>query len=110
MISDPTGFVCVILFGAIIYRLSKWVADSPLTSDPWSEETAHEINQPDVVETCLHCSTPQSPAAWFCPNCGRAVGPYNNLMPYVCIFSEGEVLRNGVMDKMRINILTKAGY
>ncbi len=31
-------------------------------------------------------------------------------MPYVCILSQGEVLRNGVTDKLRANPLTIVGY
>ena len=33
---------------------------------------------------------------WFCPVCGAAVGQYNNMLPYVYIFSLGEGLRTGV--------------
>lgn len=96
--------------GVAFYRVTRWIADSPITSNPWGDEIEREINQPNAMEACHRCSTPQSPTAWFCPHCGSAVGPYNNLMPYVCVFSEGEVLRNGVMDKMRVNTLTIAGY
>jgi predicted metal-binding membrane protein len=31
-------------------------------------------------------------------------------MPYIQVFSEGEVLRNGVNDKLRQNALIVAGY
>ena len=33
---------------------------------------------------------------WFCPVCGAAVGPYNNILPFIRIFSIGEALRSGV--------------
>ena len=31
-------------------------------------------------------------------------------MPFVCVFSQGEILRNGVTDKLRANPLTIIGY
>ena len=31
-------------------------------------------------------------------------------MPYVELFSEGEVFRNGVLDRVRLSPLTVAGY
>jgi len=110
MFTGLAPFLCVIGTGVAIYRLARWVAESPVTPDPWGEEIAREINGPDAIEACPHCATPQSTTAWFCPHCGSAVGPYNNLMPYVCLFSEGEVLRNGTTGKFRINVLTIAGY
>jgi hypothetical protein len=61
-------------------------------------------------EICPHCSTPQPPTAWFCEHCGRAVGPYNNLMPYLQVFSEGEVFRNGASGQFRRRPLILAGY
>jgi hypothetical protein len=54
--------------------------------------------------------TPQPSTAWFCRHCGRAVGPYNNLMPFVQIFSEGEVFRNGTCDRLRSSPLILVGY
>lgn len=39
-----------------------------------------------------------------------SVGPYNNWMPYLHVFSEGEVLRNGTSGKFQINAVTIAGY
>jgi len=40
--------------------------------------------------------TPCDLPVWFCPSCGAAVGPYNNVMEYINIFSVGEALRSGV--------------
>jgi hypothetical protein len=64
----------------------------------------------DATLICYRCLTPQSEAAWFCPHCGSAVGPYNNLMPYVQVFSEGEVFRNGVSHRFRNRPLVLAGF
>jgi hypothetical protein len=68
------------------------------------------LSGPDAVEVCPHCLTEQPPTAWFCKGCGRAVGPYNNLMPYVQIFSEGEVLRNGMSGRFRNRPFILLGY
>ena len=110
MISSLGVLLAASTAGIVLGRLIKSVAETPLTPDPWGAEIERKINQPEAVEVCHHCGTPQSSTAWFCPHCGVAVGPYNNLMPWVLVFSQGEVLRNGVIEKMRINALTMAGY
>lgn len=104
--------VTLVAFGiaAGIHRLIKSVADTPRTPDPRGEEIEKLVQDSETPEVCPHCSTPQCSTAWFCPHCGRAVGPYNNLMPYIRVFSEGEVLRNGVLDRMKKNPLTILGY
>jgi hypothetical protein len=95
-VSDPDMIVAGLGIGGLIiagfWRLVVWVQESPVKPDPWDAEVDRQLE--DAPEACPTCSTPQPPNAWFCAHCGRAVGPYNNLMPYVQIFSEGEVLRN----------------
>jgi hypothetical protein len=56
------------------------------------------------------CLIPQEDNAWFCPECGSAVGPYNNYMPFVVVFSKGEVLRAGVNDKFRPSFFIVCGF
>lgn len=109
-ISPPVGFACALLFAGLAYRIIKWVADAPLTPNPWDSEIERDIQKPDAVQSCFHCGAPQSSTAWFCPDCGNAVGAYNNLMPYLCIFSEGEILRNGTSGKVRPNAFIVFGY
>ena len=46
----------------------------------------------------------------FCPECGTAVGPYNNIMPYIRIFSYGEVYRVGVGPRAHFTPLTIVGH
>jgi hypothetical protein len=77
------------------------LADPPKLSYPWSDEIQAEIERPDAVRVCHRCLTPQEHLGWFCPECGAATGPYNNCMPFVYIFSQGEVLRAGVNEKMK---------
>ena len=69
---------------------------SPDTPDPWTAELDAAVHAPDAIPVCLHCTTPCDLPVWFCPVCGAAVGPYNNVMPYLYIFSIGEALRSGV--------------
>jgi hypothetical protein len=94
----------------LLWRLIVWVRDSPTRPDPWDAETEQKLSETETPEICPHCSTPQQSCAWFCENCGRAVGPYNNLMPYVQIFSQGEVLRNGTSGQFRKRPLILTGF
>ena len=94
----------------LFWRLIVWVRDAPVTPDPWDAAVAQQLADPETKETCPHCSTPQEPGTWFCEHCGCAVGPYNNLMPYLNVFSEGEVLRNGVSGRFRNRPLILAGF
>ena len=68
----------------------------PLPPDPWDEETEQQVEQGDAIPVCHRCMTPIEDEGWFCAKCGSAVGPYNNLMPFVYIASMGEVARAGV--------------
>jgi ribosomal protein L40E len=104
------GLGVVFLLLAGLWRLIAWVREAPPKPDPWDADVERKLEEPDSVEVCHHCLTRQPPNAWFCEHCGSAVGPYNNWMPYIHIFSIGEVLRNGVMDKLHPNVLTISGY
>ena len=111
---NPDLLIGVLAIGglalAAFWRLIVWVRDAPVSPDPWDAEVEKKLSDPDTVEVCPHCLTEQPPTAWFCKGCGRAVGPYNNLMPYVQIFSEGEVLRNGTSGRFRNRPFILLGY
>ena len=98
------------LFIALAWWVTWWVKQAPVTPDPWDIDTEKKLDEPETSQACHHCSTPLSPTAWFCPHCGSAVGPYNNVMPYVHIFSEGEVFRNGMDGRFRNRPLVLIGY
>ncbi len=83
---------------------------SSLPSDPWSKEEDDAVRQPDAVPVCHRCFEPQVEPAWFCRNCGAAIGSYNNAIPFVYLFSMGEVWRSGVEPKARFTWLTVPGY
>jgi len=113
-VSDPNLLVGEFALGGLAlvaaWRLIVWIREAPVSPDPWDTAVEQKLSDPDTAEICPHCSTPQSPTAWFCPQCGRAVGPYNNLMPYVQVFSEGEVLRNGTSGRFGNRALTTIGF
>jgi hypothetical protein len=76
-------------------RIRAWwrSCDKP---DPWPGELDVAVRSPDAIPVCHHCTTPCDLPVWFCPSCGAAVGPYNNVMPFITNFSVGEALRSGV--------------
>jgi hypothetical protein len=82
--------------GAIIR--DWWNTPAP---NPWSDEDQEAVSQPEAVRICHRCLTPQEHVGWFCPECGAATGPYNNFMPFVNVFSTGEVLRAGTDGKTK---------
>jgi hypothetical protein len=108
--SPEVLFGVMAITGLVIGRLILWVREATPRPKPWCAEVGKGLQQPNAIPICHRCFTPQDPGAWFCENCGRAIGPYNNLMPYINVFSQGEVLRNGVTDRLRTNPLTIVGY
>jgi hypothetical protein len=93
-----------------LWRLFEWVKQPATSPDPWDKEIEKAIHEPDAVELCHRCFDPVAPNTWFCPKCGSAVGSCNNLMPFVCFFSQGEILRNGINDNLPRSPLIIAGY
>ena len=88
----------------------RWVRDGKIAPDPWDQTVELGIHQPEALPVCHHCFSPHEHDKWFCSECGAAVGPYNNYLPYVDIFSQGEMLRAGTNGHVRQNFLTVAGY
>jgi hypothetical protein len=88
-------------------RLGPRSANQP---DPWDAEVEQKLSEPEAAEVCPHCLIQQPPTAWFCKHCGKAVGPYNNMMPFLNVFSEGEVLRNGTTGRFRNRPFILSGY
>jgi hypothetical protein len=112
--SNPDLVVAQIAIGGFLlaglWRLISWVRNAPIRPDPWDAETEQKLQQRETPEICHHGSTPQAPGAWFCSQCGASVGPYNNLMPYVQAFAEGEVYRNGMSSRFRNPRLIPIGF
>ena len=101
---------CLLIAFGFVRAIARWIRSARPTPEPWGQEAQQTMDPPEASEVCRHCSTPQEPSAWFCPYCGCAVGPYNNLMPYVSVFSQGEMLRAGVVDKMKPTPMIFIGY
>jgi hypothetical protein len=108
ILAVAVGVGVLIAFG--IYRLFQHFRRLVPRPDPWDAEIQAAISEETAVPVCHRCLTEQVPNALFCPKCGTAVGDYNNVMPWVNVFSEGEVLRNSLYDRLRVNILTVAGF
>ncbi len=89
-------------------RFRIWWLKTP--PNPWPEELDEAMEKTDSKMICPRCSTPQSDRAWFCPKCGAAVGPYNNTMPFLYIFSTGEMLRAGTGSQLKKSPLVFVGF
>jgi len=87
--------------GVAIYRFSKWIMDCPPTANPWGADIEELLNRWETLPLCDKCLAPQEHDGWFCPECGSTFGPYCNFLPYVVLFSQGEVLRSGTMQRLR---------
>jgi hypothetical protein len=94
----------------VIYRMVLWIMEANRTADPWGPEIEQALDEDEAVPLCHHCLTPQEHNGWFCPHCGATVGPYCNYMPYIFLFSQGEVLRAGVCERLRHTPLIIIGY
>jgi len=97
-------------FGELLASRVKPFWTKPPYNEPWPQEVDEAVRRQDAVLVCHHCLAPQEPGALFCPECGSAVGPYNNVMPYIYIFSLGEGFRTGVQPEAHYTPLTKTGY
>lgn len=104
------GLVLLALSGGAFYRLIQWIRYLPLSPDPWDQLTTTALDSDEFEAVCHKCGQPHPTETRFCENCGGALGCYNNWMPYVYIFSEGEVLRTGATGKFRVTALTVGGY
>jgi hypothetical protein len=99
-----------IVAGYFLWRVwRRWVR-LPATPDPWGQEIAEALESPDATPVCPHCQCPEMANRWFCPECGHAVGDYNNVSPYLYLFSLGEVLRAGTSGRFRKSWLTVTGF
>jgi hypothetical protein len=105
-----TALVVLVVIAVALFRLVLSIMQAPRTDDPWGKEIDEAVNQDNAVPVCHHCLTPQEHNGWFCPECGATVGPYCNYMPYIYIFSQGEVLRAGVTERFRRSRLITIGF
>lgn len=98
-----------IILGFIVSFL-RWLFAGPLTSDPWDQTITEAVDAPESLPVCHRCLTEHSSVVHFCPQCGAAVGDFNNMLPFEQLFSEGEVFRNGTLLKTPPTFLRVTGY
>ncbi len=93
------------------WLLVRWVQTAPARPDPWESAagSAADLREPDTW-LCYRCLGPHSEAAKFCPDCGAAVGPYNNYDPFLFLFSVGQWLRTGTREPPRRGWLFGLGF
>jgi len=112
--SQPVKLDSLIIIGAMLaigYLIIRWIKRTKVHPDnPWGSEIEAAVQKPDAILLCHRCFTPQENHLWFCPKCGASTGPYNNYMPYVYIFPQGEVLRMGATMRLRQSALIIVGY
>ena len=108
--TELAGLVFLGLVCLVAYRAVRWVMEAKCTADPWGPEVDEALDRDEAAPLCHHCLTPQHHNGWFCPECGATVGPYSNYLPYVYLFSQGEVLRAGVTERLRHSPLIVLGY
>jgi hypothetical protein len=65
--------------------------------DPWPKEIDEAVRRPDAEPVCLNCLMPQERHFWFCRECGHPGGEYLTVMPYLHIFTIGELMQRGVV-------------
>ena len=111
---DPATRVGLLAIAVLLcfglWMLIRWLFSGPPQPDPWSEEVAAEIAKDDAVPLCHRCLAPHDSQVDFCPDCGAAVGPYTNLLPYPYLFSIGHTLRIGTSGDFRRSPLTIVGF
>lgn len=107
---ELVALVILAILAVVIYRVILWLMEAKRTPDPWGDEIDKALDQDDAVPLCHHCLTPQQHNGWFCPECGATVGPYCNYLPFVYLFSQGEVLRAGVTERFRRSPLIVIGF
>lgn len=98
-----------IVIAAVAYFI-RWMFAGPVSPDPWEESVGAAVRDDTAQPVCHRCFTEHAETTCFCPQCGAAVGTYNNYLPFEYLFSEGEVLRNGTLLKMPRSFLVIGGY
>src|SRR6478609_6375269 len=75
--------------------------NSPKPAEPWGIEVTEALESGEATPLCHRCLSPHDELVNFCPVCGATVGQYTNLLPYLYIFSIGDLLRVGTRTPFR---------
>ena len=108
--SPEAVFAIVVLVALGAFQLIRWLRKAASSPDPWSQEVEEALQKEDALPLCPHCLAPQEQETWFCGECGNSIGPYNNLNPYLYIFSLGDLFRRGVTEHVRRSPLVVVGF
>lgn len=100
--------LAVLLVGGL-WRLAVWIRQPPDEPDPWTGHAEADLSE-DSRPLCTRCLAPHTEADHFCANCGRAVQPVTNLMPYLDSLSLGDVLRHGTAGQIPLRPVAIVGY
>jgi len=103
-------FTVLLVFGLLCTWGWNWLREGTPSPDPWDRDVAESLESETSEPLCYHCLAPQKDVRWFCQECGAAVGPYNNYDPYAQIFSQGQLLRTGVLDRIPRRPVVIIGY
>jgi hypothetical protein len=108
--SPETVFAIAVLAALVAFRIVRWFQQAIPSPDPWSQEVQDALQRDDTLPLCPQCLAPQPQETWFCAECGQSIGPYNNLNPYLYIFSLGDLFRSGVTGRLRRGPLVVLGF
>jgi hypothetical protein len=110
MRSEHVALLLLVVAVVLIKYLILWFQTSACKPDPWGKDVDDAVHQSNAAPLCYRCLSPHDEDCCFCPECGSATGLYNNLNPYLYIFSLGEMLRLGVSGPIKRNVTTILGY
>lgn len=94
----------------LMWRFYLWLKEGAVAPDPWPKEVEDQLNQSNAFPLCPRCLTPQVEDGRFCAECGCPTGLFNNLNPYLYIFSVGDALRLGTSGSIPKNSFLIFGY
>jgi hypothetical protein len=103
-------FMVLVVFALVCVWGWNWLRAGTPSPDPWDSQVAESMEQETAEPLCYHCLAPQKDERWFCQECGASVGPYNNYDPYAQIFSQGQLFRTGVLDRIPRRPVVIIGY
>jgi hypothetical protein len=82
----------VVVLGGVGF--ARWFWRPASSPDPWGREVEDALEREEALPLCPHCLAPQERETWFCAECGSSIGKYNNVDPYLYVFSLGDFFRN----------------
>lgn len=100
--------ILIVVVGVV--RLFIWLANAPVRPDPWDAEAGVDLDAAEARPLCTRCLSPHEETDWFCPQCGKAVSPTTNWMPYLDELSLGDVLRHGTGGDIPLKPTAVIGY